>query len=53
MANFKNILTGKITKTSGWYTASFKNFAGHTISKDFRTWAEAQEFLDKYIKKAN
>ena len=42
--------SGKITKSSGWYTASFKNYGGHTISKDFRTEEEAQKFLDKHLK---
>ncbi len=39
----------KITKSAGWYTASFKNKGGE-ISGDFRTEKEAQEFLDKYFK---
>ena len=38
--------TETITKTSGWFTASF-NVAAGIISKDFRTRQQAFDFLQK------
>ena len=38
---------GTITKSAGWYTASF-NVAAGVLSKDFRSKDDAVDFLKKH-----